>query len=70
MASSGVKKAEKRFEIISSDNGLNTSFNIIKDKKTGVLYFWVRGTMSGAMSPLLDSEGNPTIEEPDPDFKD
>lgn len=41
----------------------NREFRVVKDTKTGVLYLWDADLHGGGLTPLLDSEGKPTIEK-------
>ena len=55
-------KPPKRFVIISQEDNFATNNKIIKDTKTGVLYFFHESGYAGGLTPLLGADGKPIIE--------
>lgn len=56
----------ERFIIDKVDYGsveLGTLARIIVDKKTGVNYLFVTSGHAGGLTPLLDKDGKPIVEE-------
>lgn len=56
------------FEIISSES-LYKGFQggiafVLRDKNTGVLYFYFGTASGGGLTPLLDKDGKPVILDP------
>jgi hypothetical protein len=59
-----IMSNEERFEVIHQESkGVLQKVSILRDKQTGVQYIFVRSGNSGGLSPLLDKNGNPLIEE-------
>lgn len=57
-------KKNKRFEIVNKENiGAFSDATILKDKETGVLYLFVLSGYGGGLTPLLDKDGKPIIDE-------
>ena len=62
----GKEPKEKRFEFIHSENaGLAKSVSVFRDKHTGVQYLFVSEGYAGGLSPLLDRDGKPMVDECD-----
>ena len=58
------KKENNRFQIISEEkHDMMSSSRILKDKETGVLYFYHAWGYGGGLTPLLDTEGKPLTEK-------
>jgi len=54
------KKKENRFEIVLEEKpDMMTSQRILKDKMTGVLYFYHAWGYGGGLTPLIDIDGKP-----------
>jgi len=57
------KKKDKRFEIVLNEGTKAlTSTMILRDRHTGVHYFYVASGYGGGLTPLLDNSGNPVID--------
>jgi len=57
-----MAKKEKRFTVYSESSGLST-MKIILDTRTGVQYLFFSDGSSGGLTPLLDKDGKPTVQE-------
>ena len=60
-------KKDKRFEILS-DERLGAIFEmkgtyILSDRHTGVQYLFFTNGFAGGLTPLLDKDGKPVIDE-------
>ena len=56
-------KQEKRFEILHKESlGVGKSVTIIRDIHTGVQYLYNVAEYSGGLTPLLNKDGKPIIE--------
>ena len=51
-----------RFEKISSKGKLTVT-EIWKDKETGVLYQFHKDAYAGGLTPLLDKDGKPAVDQ-------
>ena len=57
---------ENRFEVYSSEHVNNEYHKIMKDRETGVLYYYIEsGSINGckALTPLLDENGSVIVEK-------
>jgi hypothetical protein len=58
------KKKEKRFEVVHEEKIKALSgVSVLRDTHTGVQYLYVAAGYGGGLSPLLDKDGKPVIEE-------
>lgn len=57
------KGAKKRFEDVFTENGFAVGNKIIVDKETGVHYLFSWSGYAGGITPLLDQEGKPFIND-------
>jgi len=57
-----------RFRVISKEE-IDVFYHgyhaVIKDKITGVLYYYTEGSQRSTMTPLLGSDGKPIVENPE-----
>ena len=56
------KKGNKRFEVVLQEASLATNSTILKDKETGVLYYFFGSGYGGGLTALLDKDGKPMID--------
>ncbi|MCL2546556.1 MAG: DUF6440 family protein [Oscillospiraceae bacterium] len=57
-------KPEKRFEKLYTDMfGMGEWATVLRDKKTGAQYLFYKYVSAGGLTPLLDKDGNPVIDE-------
>ena len=57
-------KKEKRFEVVLEESlNSSNSIAILRDKQTGVLYLVGAAGVGGGITPLLDKDGKPIINE-------
>lgn len=55
---------EKRFEILLEESiGAMKVVSILRDKQTGVQYLFTIAGSAGGLSPLLDKDGKPIVDE-------
>ena len=57
-----------RFEVISKEKvvvAYDCYHAVIKDKITGVLYYYTESTQRSTMTPLLGSDGKPLVDKTD-----
>ena len=58
------KKKETRFEILLEDRlERNSVVRIYRDKQTGVQYMFALANTGGGLTPLLDKDGKPIIDD-------
>jgi len=58
------KKKETRFEILLEDRlELGSVVGIYRDKQTGVQYMFAWANTGGGLTPLLDKDGKPIIDD-------
>ncbi len=56
-------KEDNRFQIVLEEtNTMAAGSKIMKDKETGVLYFFHFSGYSGGLTPLLDKNGKPLVD--------
>ena len=60
-----ASKNKERFVEAYKESTLSESRSIIVDTKTGVHYFWMKGTMGAGITPLLDENGKIIITKDD-----
>lgn len=54
----GKKKENNRFQIVSEEkHDMLSSSRILRDKETGILYFYHAWGYGGGLTPLLDRDG-------------
>ena len=58
-----MKKGKRFVTEIRQGNALNTFYQVIVDRETGVNYLFVASGYAGGLSPLLDRDGKPVISE-------
>ena len=61
-----MSKKDERFEVIEKCGGALKEMGlvqIIRDKQTVVQYLWVRSGYAGGLTPLLDAQGKPIIDD-------
>jgi hypothetical protein len=57
-------KKDKRFEIVHKDSiSMAQEAIVIKDKETGVHYLFFASGYGGGLTPLLDKDRKPLIDE-------
>ena len=56
------KGQAKRFEVVHSESSGVKELSIYRDKQTGVQYLFVRHGYGGGLSPLLDRDGKPVVD--------
>lgn len=59
----GKEKSVKRFVVKSSQYSDGGTIMILVDKKTGVNYLSISGVGGSSITPLLDQDGNVTIDK-------
>lgn len=57
------RKSMKRFETIYSQGTINV-VEILLDRETGIQYVFRKTGNAGGMTPLLDKDGKPMVEQP------
>ena len=58
------KKKNNRFEIVLEEkHDMMSSNRVLRDKETGVLYLYHAWGYGGGMTPLLDRDGKPLIDD-------
>ena len=61
-----AKKSDNRFQVIPEEKyEMVTSSRILRDKETGVLYFFYTWGYGGGLTPLLDKDGKVMIDNSD-----
>ena len=56
-----MSKKDNRFEVVKKENiSFGTGMQVIRDKQTGVHYLFCGSGYGGGLTPLLDSNGEPT----------
>ena len=64
-----MAKNATRFEKVHSESiRMGEKVEILRDTRTGVCYLWHASGASGGLTPLLDAQGNPLIEQPGTSF--
>lgn len=59
-----MAKKDTRFEKIHSESlRLGEKVEILRDTHTGVCYLWRASGYGGGLTPLLDAQGKPLIEQ-------
>jgi len=57
------KKEDNRFQIILDEkNDFATGSRILKDTRTGVLYYFAYSGYAGGLTPLIDRDGRPLTD--------
>jgi hypothetical protein len=56
-------KKEKRFEVLLKESlGIGRAVTILRDTKTGVHYLYNAEGYAGGITPLLDKDGKPIVD--------
>jgi len=59
-----MSKRERRFEIVEREASLTIPETyVLKDNRTGVLYIYHNSGRGAGLTPLIDKDGKPFIEE-------
>ena len=57
------EKKEKRFQIILDEKqDMMSGSRILKDTRTGVLYYYAYSGYGGGLTPLIDRDGRPLTD--------
>lgn len=60
---------QKRFEVIEEQDGFLTSYQVVRDRETGVCYFQAQTAAGTALTPLLGTDGRPVVDHATPPIR-
>ena len=55
-------KENNRFQLVFNELTMSSGSRILRDKETGVLYFFYHSGNAGGLTPLLDRDGRPMVD--------
>lgn len=57
-----MARKDKRFELIEEQSGFIDSYEVIRDKETGVCYLVAKIGYAAGITPLLGTDGRPVVD--------